>query len=446
MIAMKKSLPRRTVLRGMSAALALPFLDAMTPALTAAAKSPNRLLISYIPIGSQMPEWTPVEQGPSYKLPPILKPLEPFRQDFTVLTALDSHMGNALGDGPGDHARAGAAYLTGVHPKKTSGSDIQAGVSMDQICAAVTGKETRFASLELGCEDSRIVGACDSGYSCAYQNSISWRTPTMPLPPETNPRVIFERLVGTEDLSLAPEERERRLASRKSILDFVNEDANSLSKTLGNADQRKLDEYLFGVREIERRIASAEQDNKDFDPGIDKPAGIPVLFADYMQLMFDLQIAAMQADLTRTMSLMYGREASLRTYAEIGVPEPHHPLTHHRGALENIAKIRLINIFHSELFAKFLGQLKNSSDGDGSLLDHVMIVHGSAISDGNAHSHENLPILVAGHGGGLKGGRHNVYPAGTPLTNLFLDLLDRMGVPQESIGDSTGSLKGLSEI
>lgn len=446
MIALKRSLPRRTVLRGMSATLALPLLDAMTPALTAAPSSPNRLLVSYIPIGSQMPEWTPAQEGTGYEMQPILKPLEPFRQDFTILTALDSHMGNALGDGPGDHARAGAAYLTGVHPKKTSGSDIQAGVSMDQVCAAAIGKETRFASLELGCEDSRIVGACDSGYSCAYQNSISWRTPTMPLPPETNPRTIFERLFGTEDLSLAPEERERRLASRKSILDFVNEDAKSLSASLGSSDRRKLDEYLYGVRTIEQRIASAEQDNKDFDPGIDKPAGIPVLFADYMHLMFDLQIAAMQTDLTRTMTLMYGREASLRTYAEIGVPEPHHPLTHHRGNLENIAKIKQINIFHSQLFAQFLGKLKNTPDGDGTLLDHVMILHGSAISDGNDHIHENLPILVAGHGGGLKGGRHNIYPAGTPLTNLFLDLLDRMGVPQESIGDSTGRLTGLSEI
>ena len=422
-------------------------LPAFSSATTVAAQSPSRLLFTYIPIGATMPEWTPKAPGSDYEISRILKPLESFRDDFSILSALDHHNANGLGDGAGDHARAGACFLTGVHPKKTAGSDIQVGISADQIVARKTGTETRFSSLELGCEDTRTVGACDSGYSCAYQNSISWRTPTSPLPPEINPRTIFERLFGTDDLSLPAEARARRTASRKSILDMVSDDTQRLSGSLGSADRRKMDEYLYAVRETEKLIDSAEKDHKEFTPSMDKPAGVPILFADYLKLMFDMQVLAMQADVTRVMTFMIGREGSLRTYGEIGVPEPHHPLTHHRGVPETIEKVTKINVFHAEQFAYFLGKLKSTKDGDGTLLDHSMVVYGSAIADGNSHSHENLPVLLAGRGNGcLQPGRHIVYPKGTPMTNLYLTLMDHMGVHPETVGDSTGKLSHLAEI
>ena len=352
-----------------------------------------------------------------------------------------------MGDGGGDHARAGACYLTGVHPKKTAGADIQAGISADQIVAERWKSETRFGSLELGCDDTRTVGACDSGYSCAYQNSVSWRTPSSPMPPETNPRTVFERLFGSEDLSLPADVRARRLAARKSILDFVNEDSKRLSLDLGAADKRKLDEYLYAVREIEKRIEGAEKDQTQFKPSIDKPAGVPVLFADYLKLMFDIQLLAIQADLTRVTTFMIGREGSQRTYEEIGIPEPHHPLTHHRNNAENIEKITQINQLHAKQFAYFLDKLKTTKEGDGSLLDHSMVVYGSGIADGNQHSHENLPMIVAGRGNGaIQPGRYLTYAKGTPTTNLWLTLLDRMDVHPENIGDSTGRLQHLTGL
>jgi len=449
MLVTRKHLSRRTLLRGLGTAVALPFLDSMVPAFAApaATKYPNRLFFTYIPIGAIMDEWFPTGDETDFQFKRILKPLTPFKDDLLILGNLDHHTGYALGDGGGDHARAGACYLTGVHPKKTSGADIHAGVSADQIIAMQHGSATKFASIELGCEDSRTVGACDSGYSCAYQNSVSWRTPTSPMPPETNPRIVFERMFGTEDLSIPADVRARKAAARKSILDFVSDDTKRLESDLGPSDRRKIDEYLYAVREIEKRIENAEHEQKNFIPSIGKPVGVPVLFADYLKLMFDIQFLAIQADLTRTATFMIGREGSQRTYDEIGIPEPHHPLTHHRGNKESIEKVTQINTFHAEQFAYFLNKMKSTKEGDGSLLDHSMIVYGSGIADGSEHSHVNLPIIIAGKGNGqLKTGRNLKYAEGTPTTNLWLTLLDRMDVHPESVGDSTGRLEHLSDI
>jgi uncharacterized protein DUF1552 len=441
-----KHLSRRTVLRGLGATVALPWLDAMTPALASPGR-PVRLAFTYIPNGVTLADWTPKGIGREFELSRILKPLEPFRDDLLVLSGLAAENAKALGDGPGDHARAGACFLTGVHPRKTAGADIQNGISADQIAARVVGTETRLPSLELGCEESRTVGNCDSGYSCAYTNSISWRSPTTPMPAETNPRSAFERLFGIDDVPLSPEDRARRARRRQSVLDLVGDRTRQLVTGLGPSDRRKLDEYLYAIREIERRLERAEKDGVEVPPGVEKPSGIPATFADYVKLMFDLQVVAFQADLTRVATMMIGREGSLQAYPEIGVPDSHHPLTHHRGNPEFVEKVTLINAYHADLFAHFVAKLKTTPDGDGTLLDHSMVVYGSAISDGDRHTHEDLPVLLVGHGAGrLKPGRHLVYPRDTPLTNLYLTLLDGMGVRPESIGDSTGKLEHLSEL
>lgn len=445
----RRRLSRRTVLRGLGAGIALPLLDAMTPALAAPAssKAPVRLAFVYVPNGIIKEEWTPASTGKDWETTRLLKPLEAFRDDLFVLSGLTDNNGNALGDGAGDHARAGASYLTGVHPKKTAGADIQGGISADQVAARLIGDSTRIPSLELGCEDARTVGNCDSGYSCAYTNSISWRSPTTPMPPELNPRLVFERLFGSVDLSLDEATRDRRARYRKSILDLVREDTGRLVRDLGAADRRKVDEYLTAVREVEKRIQHAESDNLELLPQIEKPAGIPISFNDYLGLQYDLLALAFQTDTTRISTLMVGREGSLRVYPEIGVPDPHHPLTHHRENPEWIAKVAKINAFHTELFARFLGKLKATPEGEGSLLDQTMIVYGSGLSDGNRHTHEDLPVLLAGRGGGgLKPGRHLRYPEETPMTNLYLTLLDRAGVKPESIGDSTGRLEHLTDL
>ena len=447
MIVTRKHLPRRTFLKGIGTAVALPMLDAMVPALTANTAAPVRLSFAYVPNGIIMKDWTPQATGKEFELTRTLKPLEAFREDLMVLSGLDSYNGNALGDGPGDHARAGAAILTGVHCKKTAGADIHNGISADQVAANAVGSKTRFPSIELGCEDSRTVGNCDSGYSCAYTNSISWRGATTPMPPEVNPRVAFERLFGTADYSLDAETRARRAGYRKSILDLVLEDTQTLSKSLGQADRRKIDEYLNAVREIEKRIENAEKDDHEVKPGIEKPAGVPVTFAEYAKLMFDLQVVAFQADLTRVATLMLGREGSMRVYPEIDVPDPHHPLTHHRNNPEWIERVAKINRLHTEMFAYFLEKLKSTKEGNGTLLDHSMVVYASGLSDGNRHFHEDLPVLVAGRGdGSLRPGRHIVCKKGTPMTNLYLTLLDRLGVRPESIGDSTGKLEYLTDL
>ncbi len=448
MIITRRHLPRRTFLKGMGAAIALPMLDAMTPAfaLPRLEASPLRLAFTYVPNGVTMAEWRPVGTGAAFEFSRILKPLEPFRQDTIVISGLAQRNGNALGDGPGDHARAAAAYLTGVHPRKTAGADIQNGISVDQIAARHLSAETRFASLELGCDDSRTVGNCDSGYSCAYTNSLAWRGPATPMPPETNPRLVFERLFGDIDTTLTPEARARRLRYRRSILDLVGERTKELSTDLGPSDRRKLDEYLSSIRDIEQRIEKAERDLTGLTPSIDKPTGIPVLYADYINLMFDLQLVAFQTDSTRVVTTMMGREGSMRTYPEIGVPDPHHPLTHHRGNAEWIERVTKVNAMHMELFAGFLAKLKATPDGDGTLLDHSIIVYGSGLSDGNRHTHEDLPVVVAGRGGNFRAGTHIVCPKDTPMTNFYLTLLDRMGVREETLGDSTGRLEHVAGL
>lgn len=443
MIITRKHLPRRTFLKGMGAAIALPMLDSMTPAfaLPRAKEAPLRLAFTYVPNGVTMADWTPKGVGAAFEYSRILKPLEPFRQQTVVISGLAHKNGYALGDGPGDHARAAASYLTGVHPRKTAGADIQNGISVDQIAARHLAPHTRFASLELGCDDSRTVGNCDSGYSCAYTNSLAWRGPATPMPPETNPRLVFERLFGDIDTSLTPEARARRLRYRRSILDLVGDRTKELSAELGASDRRKLDEYLSSIREIEQRIEKAEKDLTGLTPTIDKPTGIPVLYADYINLMFDLQVIAFQTDSTRVVTTMMGREGSMRTYPEIGVPDPHHPLTHHRNNEEWIQRVTKINAMHMELFAGFVAKMKATPDGDGSLLDHSVIVYGSGLADGNRHTHEDLPVVIVGNGGGLRLGTHVVYPKDTPMTNLYLTLLDKVGVRTESLGDSTGALE-----
>ena len=354
--------------------------------------------------------------------------------------------GRALGDGPGDHARAGASYLTGVHPKKTYGADIQAGVSADQLVAQRIGHQTRFASLELGCERGLLGGNCDSGYSCAYSNSISWRTPSAPMPIEASPRAAFERLFGAEDYERDPQIRAKQRQLDRSVLDVVLDDARSLQGTLGTTDRHKLDEYLFSVRDIERRISSADRDAETAPPDLDRPApGLPGDFGQHTRLMFDLMTVAFQADLTRIITFMFGTELSNRVYREIGISEAHHGLTHHRGDPEKIEKVTQINRFHVAQFAYFLSALGAIQDGDGSLLDHSMVVYGGGISDGNRHEHHDLPILLAGRGHGKLGpGRHITYPSETPMANLLVTLLAQMDVAAGELGDSTGTLGHLT--
>ncbi|HTS25727.1 MAG TPA: DUF1552 domain-containing protein [Bryobacteraceae bacterium] len=441
----QKHLSRRTFLRGVGAAIALPMLDAMVPAFASAAKispSPVRTSFVYVPNGIVMDNWTPKAAGKAFEITRILQPLEPFREKMLVISGLMDNNANALGDGGGDHARAAASFLTASHPKKTGGSDIHVGISVDQVIAQATGSETRLPSLELGLDDSRVVGHCDSGYSCAYTNSISWRTPSTPVPPEANPRVIFERLFGDVDTSLDAATRARRERYRKSLLDMARDEAQKLSGTLGASDRRKLDEYLDSIREIERRIQKAEADGRTIAPTIDKPAGIPAVFADHARLLFDLQFAAFQTDLTRVVSMVIGREGSVRTYDEIGVSEPHHPLSHHRNQAEALEKLTKINTFHVELFSQFLAKLAATQDGDATLLDRSMILYGCGIADSNRHTHEKLPILVlGGANGAISTGRHVTLEKDTPVANLFLAMMNRSGVKRDSFGDSTGILE-----
>ncbi len=447
MISLGKHLPRRTFLRGLGATVALPALEAMTPALARGARlgrSPRRMVFIYVPNGVIMEDWTPPAEGTDFPLPSILQPMEPHRERMLLMSGLTQNNGRALGDGPGDHARAAASYLTGVHPRKTAGADIQNGVSVDQVAARAIGAATRLPSLEMSCEGGRMAGNCDSGYSCAYSNNISWRSETTPNPPEVNPRLVFERLFGAgagED----PAVRERRRRYRSSILDLVQEDTRRLKGELGATDQRKLDEYLTAVRDIEQRIESAENDPQNFEPGMEKPTGVPIAYAEYAALMFDLLALSFEADVTRIATFMLGREGSNRSYREIDVPEAHHGLTHHKGHEDKIRKISKVNRYHMELFARFIARLAATTDGDGALLDHSMIVYGSGISDGNRHHHHDLPVMLVG-GEGIKTGRHVCYPAETPMNNLYLSLLDRVGVDVEQMGDSTGKLRGLSEV
>ncbi len=427
------ALSRRTLLRGLGAAISLPLLDAMVPAF-ASPVTPSRLAFIYVPNGIVMDHWTPVSEGTNFEFPRILAPLAPHRDHVSVLSGLTQNTGRALGDTNGDHARASATYLTGVHPRKTDGAGICAGISVDQVAATQASASTKLPSLELGCEDGRLVGNCDSGYSCAYSNTLSWRTPSTPLPPEVNPRLVFERLFGSLDEN--PADRMKRLHNEISILDYVSDDMRRLTNQLGPSDHRKIDEYLTSLREIERRIQIAEKDDRETPPSFEKPNGIPADFADYAKLMFDLMLVAFQTGTTRVSTFMLGREGSLRTYREIGISDAHHPITHHSGNPDLIEKVVRINTYHMEQFGYFLGKLKSTADGDGTLLDHCQIVYGSGLSDGNRHQHNDLPILLAGK----SGGQHITYPTETPMNNLHLALLDRMGVRIDSLGDSNGEL------
>jgi hypothetical protein len=442
------SLPRRTFLRGVGATVALPLLDAMTPALRAAAAPVTRVAFLYTANGVIMKDWTPVQEGAGFAFTPTLAPVEPFRDRLLVLSGLAHRNGEALGDGPGDHARAGASWLTGVHPKKTEGADIRNGVSVDQMLAAAMGQDTPLPSLELGLDDVRMVGGCDSGYSCAYTNTVSWSSPTTPLPFEANPRRVFERLFGDGDTT-DPAVRAVRARQNGSLLDFVLEDARRLGPGLGAGDRRKLGDYLDAVREVERRIENAEQRNRASLelPALDRPEGVPPTFEEHIQLMFDLVTLAFQADLTRVVTLMYSREGGNRTYPSIGVAEAHHGLSHHQNDPARMARLQKIDTHHVAMLAHFLGALAGAADGDGSMLDRSLVVYGSSLSDSNRHLHDDLPTLVAGGGNGLvRGGRHVRYPDGTPMTNLFLTMLDHVGVRPEAVGDSTGRVAHLSAL
>lgn len=449
---------RRTLLRGIGTTMALPMLEAMAPSLARAAraaqagKSPplNRMVFIFVPNGKVMEDWTPAKDGPDYDLPPTLEALGDVRSEFSVLTGLGHANALALGDGPGDHARAAASYLTGAHPYKTGGRDICAGVSVDQFAAQHLGRVTRLASLEIGCDKTRNTGDCDSGYSCAYSHNISWYTEHMPMAKETNPRLLFERLFPAS-AGTSSEEAARRARYRKSVLDLVSEDAARLRGKLGAADRRKLDEYFSSIREIERRIERlvyvADQDSEEPLPEFDKPAGIPREYQEHVRITYDLLALALQMDLTRISTFMVGDESTNRSYRFIDVPDGHHYLSHHGGDQAKIDALRKINRWHIGEFARFIRKLKSMPEGEGSVLDNSMIVYGSGLADGNRHAHFNLPTLLAGHGGGtLAPGRHIRYPDKTPMANLFVALLERLNLKVKSFGDSTGPLPGLGEL
>lgn len=442
-------LPRRTFLRGLGTTLALPFLDAMAPVrllakegAKAVPKHPRRLAFLYIPNGADMANWTPKTEGTEFELPATLEPLQPYQQDLQVLSGLAHDKARPNGDGAGDHARASATFLTAAQARKTAGADIHVGVSIDQVAASKIGRLTRLPSLELGCDKGQRSGNCDSGYSCAYSFNISWKTPSTPMPPEVDPRLVFERLFASDRGEESAEARARRQNYRKSVLDFVQEDAQRLRSNLGYTDQRKLDEYLTAVRELEQRIEQAEQ-FKAVLPDISKPTGIPETYAQHLRLMFDLQALAFQTDTTRLSSFILAHDGSNRPYPWIGVSDGHHDLSHHGNDEAKKTKIARINRFHVEQFAYFLGRLKATKEGEGSLLDNCMIVYGGAISDGNRHNHDDLPVILAGRGGGtLETGRHVRQARNTPMANLFLSLLDRAGAGEgvERFGDSSGRL------
>ncbi len=437
---------RRTMLRGVGTALALPFLEAMMPRSLAAAGSnrlPRRMAFLYVPNGAIMADWTPGAEGARFDLPAILQPLNPFRDQLLVLSGLTCDKGRPHGDGGGDHARASSAFLTGCQARKTAGANFRSGVSADQVAASRLGEQTRLPSLELGIERYRGAGNCDSGYSCVYEHTISWRSPTSPLPNEVDPRLVFDRLFSERPND---PDRLKRNRLRASVLDAVLEDARGLNNRLGGADRQKLDQYLSCVRELESRITRAEVLPPVQPPaGAVKPQQVPADLAEHFRLMCDLMVLAFQTDVTRIITCMFGREGSEQKYWMVGISEGHHELTHHRNNPDKIAKVRTINVFHIQQFAYLLGKLKSIPEGEGTLLDNCMIAYGSGNSDGNRHTHDNLPIVLAGKGGGsLKTGRHIRYPRETPVNNLWLGMLDRMGAHTESLGDSTGVLPNLS--
>jgi len=450
-------LPRRTFLRGLGAGMALPLLDSMGPTLAFSnasrlAPPPIRLGYVYTPNGivgcsSKSPRpfmWTPRRVGANVEFSPTMKPLEPYRGDLVVFSGLAQANGRALGDGPGDHARATATFLTGVHPYKTGGADFRLGVSADQIAAKALGAETPLASLELGLEQPPLAGNCDSGYTCAYM-AMSWRSETSPLPAETNPRLVFERLFGDDETTDAAIRRER-LANQRSVLDYVSGSLARLQRRVGVGDRRKLDEYLESVRDVERRIQVTEHSSGLGEvPTIDRPSAVPDDYLEYSRLMMDLQVLAWQTDMTRIVSFTMGRDGSNRAYREIGISDGHHAISHHQGDAERLDKLMKIDELHVGLFAYLLEKLRTTPDGDGTLLDHSVTVFGSSLSESNLHTHDELPIVLAGSAGGrIRGNRHLAYAKETPLNNLFLNMFDAANVAGvAAFGDSTGRLSEL---
>lgn len=442
-----KPLPRRTLLRGLGTAVGLPLLEAMGGRAASAAaprKAPLRMGFFYVPNGVHMQSWTPQNEGPLEALPPILQPLSSVKDQVLLLSGLTCDKARPNGDGPGDHARSAAAFLTGCQARKTPGADIKVGISVDQFAAQSIGKNTRFPSLELGIERGAQAGACDSGYSCAYSSNIAWSSENTPVAKEVDPRLVFERLFGSGDRKEAGESLARRERYRQSILDFVLEDANRLKSRLGYKDQEKLDEYLTGVREIEQRLQYAGRP-VNAPKGLQEPTGVPGEVDQHLRLMFDLLAVAFQADITRVATFMLANEGSNRNYRLINVPDGHHDLSHHQNDPTKHQKIQAINTFHMTHYAYFIQKLSSMKEGNGTVLDNCVLLYGSGIGDGNRHNHDDLPILVAGRAGGqLKPGRHVRYPRNTPLNNLYLSLLDRMQVQVHSLGDSTGRLPGLT--
>ncbi|MDQ1472460.1 MAG: hypothetical protein QOJ99_3940 [Bryobacterales bacterium] len=442
MIITKKALPRRTFLRGVGATLSLPLLDAMVPAMTALAATPanpvRRLGFVYIPMCSYIKQWTPPGEDHLTELSPTLSSMAPFVDQLTVLTNLE--IKNAY---PGTHATSNAGFLSAAKAKWTESSDYYLGTTVDQIAAKQLGAATRLPSLELAMDLLTTVGQCDNGYACVYQNNLSWSSPTNPLPAEAHPRIVFERLFGDGGSAA---DRLAELRKSASLLDMVGDAVSSLQKKLGSGDRLKVEQYLDTVREVERRIQKAEAETTDSHmPDLDRPVGVPASYADHARLMFDLQVLALQADVTRVITFQLARETSTRTYPEINVSEPHHPLTHNGGNPEMLAKVAKINAFHVSLFAYYLEKLKATRDGDGTLLDHSAILYGSGMGNPDIHDHVNLPILVAGGAGKIKGGRHIRYAEPAPLANLHLTLLDRVGVHIDAFADSKGKIKELVE-
>lgn len=444
------TISRRTVLKGLGTAITLPWLEGITSLVSAAptsgAKGPAlRSAFLYVPNGVSMADWTPTGEGTSYELPFTLEPLQPFKDQLNVFSGLTLDKARANGDGPGDHARANAAFLTGRQARKTNGADIRAGLSADQWIASHVGEQTKFSSLELGIERGLQSGNCDSGYSCAYQANFSWRGDSTPNAKEVDPKLVFDRLFGAGNTKEQEEQRAKRDAANKSILDFVMEDAKQLNKQLGGNDQRKMDEYLTAIREIEQRIDRAREVKSakvNFKPDMAAPTGIPKDLQEHIRLMCDLTVLAFRADLTRVVTLPFANDGSNRAYGMIGVNDGHHDLSHHGNDKAKLEKIRKINRFHIEQVAYFLDKLKSVTEGNKTLLDNVMVVYGSGIGDGNRHNHDDLPILVAGNAGGkLKTGRHVKFPKDTPLMNLYLAMFQRLGCPTKTFGDSTGVLE-----
>jgi len=443
---------RRTVLRGLGASISLPLLEAMLPSTSRAAekssdgKPPVRMAFLYVPNGMHMPDWTPQATGERFELPATLEALARFQSEMTVLSGLTLNGARALGDGGGDHARSVAAYLTGAHPKKTDGADIYNGVSVDQLAASKIGMNTKLPSLELGLEPSAKPGRCDSGYSCVYTSNMCWRSPTSPVAKEVDPAAVFDRLFGDVTKNQSLQQRSKQDRYRTSVLDLVLEDAKTLQKKLGGSDRQKLDEYLYAVRDIERRITNAGKlRNKEAGiPNYQRPAGVPREFEEHARLMFDLITLALQTDSTRILSFMYTNAGSNRSYPQVGVNAGHHNLSHHGNDREKQEKIAKINRYHVQLLSYLIDKLATTKEGEGTLLDNCMVMYGSGIGDGNRHNHDNLPIVLLGRGGGtIEPGRHLEYPRNTPLTNLYRSMLERVGAPVDEFSDSTGTLENL---